>query len=127
MLNGYAAKLKKEMLEGFDKGIKKMTTREQEQLARERKLKRCAEIEKLLDKFTSLSSNFNTNGPIEDILNDFMSVFQCQHRTHQASIVKFLLMFLQKYSTAPHDGRNEAAVLTCKVLLADKDILIPFI
>lgn len=60
-------------------------------------------VEIIMDKMNTMSNQ-------DKAAQEFYEAFISNHRTLQANAIRMLQTFLQKYSTAPHDPRNEAAV-----------------
>ena len=80
--------------------------------------------EKLAEAFADLVNTFND----EEIAEHFIKGIVKSHRTLQASTVRVLLLFFNKYKDAPHDLRNQAAVEVAGVITeATKDKGVPFI
>jgi len=59
-------------------------------------------------------------------MNDLVFAIQCEHRTHQANIIRNMIFVLKELSGSPADMRNQGAVDACSKI-KELDLFIPYI
>ena len=59
-------------------------------------------------------------------MGEVIEGIRCQHRTHQANIVRNLVAILDGLKELPTDPRNEGAINACKDI-SGLDVYIPYI